>query len=361
MTDKMRNPKGMGSFKTNEDGTVTHRKSVGHQTNGKRKVLTVTAPNRAACIKKMKEKEAEWERMKELSCVSVAKTVTQLCQLHLEYQVERQELKPKAIDRRETTINQIERSEIGKTQLNAVRAADIDDFISRLIKEKVYSSSSIEKILDVLNAAYNWAVSRGELEKNPLVSIKPSLIKSIKNMEENGATDADVDALTEGEKARLIECTQRVWAGTGNLKYPAGIYGLLLLHTGMRIGEALALRWRDIDLEYGTVNIEKSRSMAKNRNKTKDEVADSMYEGSTKNKKARKLELTEDAIKDLQIIRSRKKYVGPDDFVVINRNGKPHTTQNLEKKMATIYKNAGLTHLKGGVHILRKTFATEKY
>lgn len=37
------------------------------------------------------------------------------------------------------------------------------------------------------------------------------------------------------------------------------------LYTGMRCGEMLALRWRDMDLEQGILTIDKSRSVAKNR------------------------------------------------------------------------------------------------
>ena len=49
-----RNAKGEGSFKVNENGTVTHRKCVGYKVNGRRKVFTVTAATRAACIREMR-------------------------------------------------------------------------------------------------------------------------------------------------------------------------------------------------------------------------------------------------------------------------------------------------------------------
>lgn len=361
MKEKKRNPKGMGSFTENKDGTITHRKCVGYKEDGNRKTLTVTANSKSACIKKMKEKEAEWKKKREAGSISVSRTVVELCQMHLDYQVKLNELKPKSIDRRENTINNIAKTTLGNLQLNAVAVADVDSCISKLIVEGKYSPSSIEKVLDVLNAAYNWAIIRGELERNPVAPIKPALVKRIKNMEESGSIDADVDALSEEEKIKFIECIQQVWKSSGNLKYPAGRYGLLLLHTGMRVGEALALRWEDVDLEYGTINIMKSRSMTKNRNRKQDEPAYIMFEGTTKNEKARKITLTNEAIDDLKAIKANNKNTEPRDYVVLNRNNTPHTTQNFEKKMGTIYKNAGLNHLKGGVHILRKTFATEMY
>lgn len=58
-TEKKRNVKGEGSFKINQNGTVTHRKHVGYKLNGSRKILTVTANNKTACIREMREMERE--------------------------------------------------------------------------------------------------------------------------------------------------------------------------------------------------------------------------------------------------------------------------------------------------------------
>ena len=52
-----RNAKGEGSFKENGDGTITHRKSVGYKSDGKRKVITVTEKTKAACIREMRKKK----------------------------------------------------------------------------------------------------------------------------------------------------------------------------------------------------------------------------------------------------------------------------------------------------------------
>ena len=129
----------------------------------------------------------------------------------------------------------------------------------------------------------------------------------------------------------------------------------------MRVGEMLALRWSDVDFDNGTLNIDKNRSMAKNRDRKANQASYIMHEGSTKNEKARKIELTSKALDDLYTIRNRHMEESQEDFVVVTQTGKPNTTTNIEHRMQTIYHNAGLTHLKGGVHILRKTFATEMY
>ena len=66
-------------------------------------------------------------------------------------------------------------------------------------------------------------------------------------------------------------------------------------------------------------------------------------------------------IEVLRRIKARRKSVSSDDFIIITQTGKPNTPTNIEHHMKVIYNNAGLTHLKGGVHVLRKTFATGMY
>lgn len=360
MESSKRNAKGMGSFKENPDGTVTHRKHVGYKWNGKRKILTVTAQTKTACIRLMKEKEDAWKKEKESVTVSPKKTVAELCELHLEYQVKAGELKAKSIDRRECTIKQLEKTGFGSLQLQGLQVSEVDNYISMLISQQVYSLSSITKILDVLNAAFKWAVVRGELKQNPVEPIKDTIKKRIQKLNSRSANETDVDVLSPEEQIKFEETAKELW-DSGKPKFPSGVYGLLLLHTGMRVGEALALRWSDIDFANRTININKSRSMAKNRNGKEGEAAYVMVEGTTKNEKARIIEMSDAALEDIRAIYHTRKKVSPNDYVIITRTGKPHTTTSMEHRMATIYQHAGLTHLKGGVHILRRTFATEMY
>ena len=360
---KKRNAKGEGSFKINPDGTVTHRKSVGYKASGQRKILTVTAPNKSACIKEMKKKEAEWNKVKDRSSVSRGSTVSDLCQMHLLYQVEQGELKPKSIDRRECTIdNHIEAYPLGRMQLSEVRVADIDTHISTLIREDRLSESSIEKVVDVLNAAYNWALVRGEVETNPVAPIKPTLVKRMQKMKQKTVDEADVVVLSADEEKRFVQEAMQRNSKTGEFVHAAGLYSLLLLYTGMRCGEMLALRWKDVDFENRMLTIDKSRSVAKNRNRvTEQETKYVMVEGTTKNEKARRIELMPEAMQVLRLIRLECDDEREDALIVTTKSGKGNTATNLEHRVATIFRHAGLTELTGGLHIFRRTFATNMY
>lgn len=362
MENQKRNAKGEGSFKTNANGTITHRKHVGYKTNGARKILTVTANNKSACIREMRKMEKEWKEKQERSAFSDAITVEELCTMHLQYQVAQKELKPKSIDRRECTIEKhIGEYDLGKMQVQAVRSSDIDLHINGLINAGKLSYSSIEKVLDVLNAAYNWALLLGKLEHNPVSQIKASLSKRINKIKNKSSDEADVVVLTDEEVEMFREEALSINTKTGKYKYPAGAYGLLLLYTGMRCGEMIALRWKDVDFENGLLKIEKSQSMAKNRtgeNKDKKYIA---IEGTTKNEKAREIRLKPEALEMLRIIREKSLYTEAEDLVVTTKSGKANTATNLEHRMATIFKNSGLVEYTGALHIFRRTFATQMY
>ena len=361
--EKKRNAKGEGSFKVNPDGTVTHRKSVGYKASGQRKILTVTASNKSACIKEMKKKEAEWNKVKDRSSVSRGSTVSDLCQMHLLYQVEQGELKPKSIDRRECTIdNHIEAYPLGRMQLSEVRVSDIDTHIRTLIKEDRLSESSIQKVVDVLNAAYNWALVRGEVETNPVAPIKPTLVKRMQKMKQKTVDEADVVVLSAEEEKRFVQEAMLRSSKTGKFVYAAGLYALLLLYTGMRCGEMLALKWKDVDFENRMITIDKSRSVAKNRNRvTEQETKYVMVEGTTKNEKARRIELMPEAMQVLRLIRLECDDEREDALIVTTKSGKGNTATNLEHRVATIFRHAGLTELTSGLHIFRRTFATNMY
>lgn len=357
------NARGEGSFKVNRDGSVTHRKSVGYKPNGKRKVLTVTAANKSACIKEMKKKEAEWNRIKGNTIVGESSTVSELCELHLKYQMEQGELKPKSVDRRECTIeNHIATYPLGRMQIYSVKVADIDNHVSGLISDKNLSVSSIEKVIDVLNAAYNWSIIRGDLEYNPVAPIKPALVKRLQKIKQRTVDEADVSVLSPEEERIFVREALERNSKTGEYIYAAGLYALLLLYTGMRCGEMLALRWKDVDFENRMLTIDKSRSVAKNRNrKTEEERKYVMVEGTTKNEKARRIELMPEALQILQLINMQYDDVEDDDLVVTTRTKKGNTATNLEHRVATIFRHVGFQDLKGGLHIFRRTFATRMY
>ena len=362
MSKSFRNASGEGSFKTNQNGTVTMRKTVGYHADGSRKVITVTRKNKAACIKDMARLTNEWIQEQERECMNAHTTIEEMCRQHLKYQVELNELKPTSIDRRESTIdNQIAKYPFGSLQASTATSKDIDDHINMLIKEGRLSDSSIDKTLDVINAAYKWAVSRSELTYNPVLPVLDSLKKRITKLVSKEATELDVKILNEEERKAFIHEAMALVDSTGNFKHGnSGLYGIVLLETGMRSGELLALTWNDLDFEKGYLTINKNVTMTRNRTSQTDKKY-VLVEGSTKNQKARTIMLSSDAMNAFRLIYTNTEHREGTDRIALTRSGRPNTTTNLEKRIGYVYECAGLGKEVSGLHIFRRTFATNMY
>lgn len=101
--------------------------------------------------------------------------------------------------------------------------------------------------------------------------------------------------------------------------------------------------------------------MAKNRKGGEEDKRYIAVEGTTKNEKAREIRLKSEVLEILQIIKDSSRHTEADDLVVITKSGKANTATNLEHRMATIFKNAGLTDYTRALHIFRRTFVTQMY
>ena len=113
-------------------------------------------------------------------------------------------------------------------------------------KQKNYANSYIDKIYEMLGSIFKEAINRDIILKNPLNNVlKP---KSNKN-------DKKIESFTVEEQKAFVNALE-------NETYK-NIF-LLALHSGMRIGEILALTPNDIDLENRLIHINKTLTKDKN-------------------------------------------------------------------------------------------------
>ena len=126
---------------------------------------------------------------------------------------------------------------------NALRAYVLPAFGSRLIVEinredvqtllanqaKNYSSSTLRSIRVVLSLTLGWARDCGWLENNPCTRIR-------------------LPQQTGGRKVtRTVLTSEQVTAIAGKLEEPYATLVLSLAASGMRIGEAIAIKWSDFE------------------------------------------------------------------------------------------------------------------
>ena len=283
--------------------------------------------------------------------------------MHLnEHLSERDRLKPKAADRRESTIkNQIQPYPIGSYQFLSITSFDIKNQIELLINEGKLSVSSIVKALDVINAAFKWALNNGYIEKNPCVPVLDSLKKRLKKLEYRENAEGIIIVLSEDQITRLIRTVESLKDAPESYRYAFGLSTLFLLKTGIRCGEGCALRWSDWSRESHTLCISKTRNVCKNRNSKGEGDTYIPNENVVKTSNTRTILLNEEANSILETMYDLTLRKTPDDYIFLNRKQKPTNPSNYDVCINRLYRLSDLPSNITGAHILRRTFATREY
>lgn len=122
--------------------------------------------------------------------------------------------------------------------IDEITPLDIDVFIKKLYTDYHWSRQTIKLRLIVLNQVYNFAIVKGYVKYNPCSAVKvPVKAKSNKR------------GLPQQNSIEIIK---------KSVADDFGLFPYLLIYTGCRRGEALALSYRDINWEEKTITINKT-------------------------------------------------------------------------------------------------------
>lgn len=136
------------------------------------------------------------------------------------------------------------RDTIGHKKLKSVKFTDIQKLYVDMVQEQGLKISTVQSVHSIVYQMFDSAVMDNVIRTNPTANV----LKSLKKM--FNAEQQKRHALTEEEQARFIDFVyhSRTYGRWGQLF-------TVLLGTGMRIGEALGLRWCDCDFEKNTISV----------------------------------------------------------------------------------------------------------
>jgi integrase len=153
-----------------------------------------------------------------------------------------QSVKPKTYESARLNVERVKRH-VGRARLEALTPAAIQQLYGSLL-ESGLSRRSVEQVHEVLHRALRQAMQWGLLVRNPADAVSVPRPRS-----------REMETLTEAELRQLFAATQEdrlhaLW--------------VLLGTTGLRIGEALALSWDDLDLEAGRLVVRRALQRQRN-------------------------------------------------------------------------------------------------
>jgi integrase len=203
----------------------------------------------------------------------------------------------------------------GSRLISKINREDVQTFLAKQAKK--YSSSALRSMRVVLSLTLGWAKDCGWLDKNPCTRIR-------------------LPQQTGGRKVtRTVLTPEQVTAIAGKLEEPYATLVLFLAASGLRIGEAIAIKWSDFE---GNV-LHVSRRIC-------DGNVDSVK--------------TENSIRRLPFnpaLVSRMRSLGEGEWIFCSRKGTPVNPGNALKRYVRLAAGELRVHL-GGWHDFRHTLTT---
>ncbi len=273
------------------------------------------------------------------------------------------DLKPSSYDRLESTINCQIIPKIGWKYISELTDSMIQsELIADMLEKDGLSVSSAKKAYNALNEFLKYAVYKKAITSNPMAMLK--VPKQSTTVELNAAPEEITinekdQALSreEAEKLRSILYT-RWMKPPERRRYVNGGAIDLILNTGLRMGEALALQWSDINWKKNTVNVTKNLIRVKNRSGKGKKYKLIIQEKPKTEKSKRVVPLNKAALAALEDLKTAPGYK-PDGFIIHNKYGAAVLPRTLEETLENMC--AAVNIRKIGVHALRHTYATRLF
>ena len=337
------------------DGYYTYRWT---SRSGKRNSVT------AGTLEELREKEDEIQRDVSDGIRADAKNVTlnSLYDLWKELKVN---LKHNTFSNYCYMYDQFVADNIGMLPVTKLKRSDIKAFYNMLADTRGLKIATIDNIHTVIHQILQLAVEDNYIRRN----ISDNLLKELKSS--HHYEDSHRRALTLPEQELFMEFLSKE-----NSQYYHWLpIFTVMLGTGMRVGEITGLRWNDIDLKSGMIDVNHTLVYYKHRDengcyfdihspKTKAGVRQIPMTEEVKN-----AFLLEKKMQNLAGIQSKVTIDGYHNFIFVNRFGNVQNQGTLNRALRRIIRNCNdkqlLKEKKNPVllpnfscHSLRHTFIT---
>jgi integrase len=209
-----------------------------------------------------------------------------------------------------------------RVKLEDVTPEMVEGFRDALVAEDL-SDRTVNKYLTVLHGLFVWAQRRYKLPTNPVANVE----------RRPHAKRGNIDVFSREEVLALVRVAASEQDGT--------IY-LTAAFTGLRLGELLALRWRDVDFTNSAIHVRQSFTNGR--------------VDTPKSGQERTVPMADEVAEALAKLEKRDHDTTDDDLVFCGTQGGHLAGHRLRDRYKAALKDAGLRELR--FHDLRHTFGS---
>lgn len=230
---------------------------------------------------------------------------------------------------------------LGDMPAASITREDIEALLATVAETGV-SPRSVNRIRSVVSAVFNYGIRHRGLLVNPVALAdkrrerRPGALVFYSAEE----IEAIARALEGGQHRGLRERERTVDEVLEDRQDAEAVR--VAAYCGLRLGELLALRWRDIDWAGNAITVSRALSVG--------------IEGETKSGHVRRVPLSDQAAAALDRVSKRPDFTGPGEFVFCNALGRTIDGSALRRRYKRARDRAGMRPLRW--HDLRHTFGS---
>jgi len=224
---------------------------------------------------------------------------------------------------------------LGEYELNELTPLILQRYITELIESgnmktgKGLAANSVNGIITVIQNSLKLAYALGTIKEYAADKIRRPKTK-----------EKEVTCFTLSEQKKIERA-----ALAGKKTKWLGI--VVCLYTGLRIGELLALEWKDVDFQKGMLTVSKSRHEGKDENGRYAHIVESPKTVSSR----RCIPLPKQILCELRMLKRKSR-----SLYVISNGESSIPVRSYQRSFERLLKKLDIPHK--GFHALRHTFAT---
>ena len=332
---------GTGSVYQEKNGRWIAALTLTPDANGRRRVKRLVRKTKQLANKALIELQVE--HSKKTLTLRSNETVEQFSERWLTTVIPLRGLKPSTLSNYQQMIHYYIRPILGNRRLSDLKSQHVLNLVNSL-KESGLSTNTTRRARSVLHNMLETAVEEDSLSKNPVV--RTSFIKK---------------SIGETSRVQKSYSTQEVNRALDILKGSAyeGPFRLMVC-LGLRIGEVIALRWNQVEIEKKELWIIRTEAHIAKLLGDKTWSVERV-EGSTKSNRMRVLHLTADQVNFFNThykTQNRLKFKNgpswnPEGYVFTTENGTPYAANNIRSGLKRVLAKNELRWIR--LHDLRHT------
>lgn len=244
-------------------------------------------------------------------------------------------VKPASYERLAVSKHALEAYDICRKAIGEISFFDIQGYVNELV-EKGYSMSGLKKQLRIVTSPLKQAAAIKIIQADPSVGVRLPVETNLKKKSK------DIIAYDKEQQDKLFSVIMKNKENTGFLAV------VFMIETGIRSGELLALKWKDIQLDRSRMHVHATIVLPSATSKA-------VYQDSPKTKSSNRIiPLTPRAKAILNMLKEHWE----NEWVFEGKNGR-YSYKQLMYQTKKLCKEAGVLYY--GEHVFRHTFATNCY